>query len=387
MQSGIVDTFIYNGDGQRIQQQDSTGTSKEVWDGENILLETNASNIIQAVYTLEPLFYGNLISQSRSGVDSFYLFDGQGSTRQLVSSTISVTDSYLYDSFGNIVLTNGTTVNPFRFVGQLGYYLAADLLDYHLRARYFDPHSGRFLSRDAIDYSLFEVNKYEYASNNTSNKADPSGRFQAGPPFKPIAPPKPGPGIPPGFTPAPFPPGIIARPGGAPPGGCSVPSVPPLGQGTLPTIPNCSVYSLACHLGNAWACNGWWACMNAGNDPANSCVRACLQTVGFPPPVVPFPAPKSGYPATSPDCWCNYLQHLACFAACAPRGAGVPIPPWNLGGTGFNWCTFSATCRGNLLLVLNNPNNPFCINPLPCNGPGGTFPVPIGGPPGPCKGW
>ena len=40
--SGIVDTFTYNGDGQRVQKQDSTGTTKHVWDGQNILLETNA---------------------------------------------------------------------------------------------------------------------------------------------------------------------------------------------------------------------------------------------------------------------------------------------------------------------------------------------------------
>ena len=62
-------------------EKDSTGTTNHVWDGQNILLETNASNIIQVVYTLEPLLYGNLISQSRSGVDSFYLFDALGSTR------------------------------------------------------------------------------------------------------------------------------------------------------------------------------------------------------------------------------------------------------------------------------------------------------------------
>ena len=76
--SGIVNTFTYNGDGLRVQKQDSTGTTNHVWDGQNILLETNASNIIQVVYTLEPLLYGNLISQMRSGTASFYLFDGLG---------------------------------------------------------------------------------------------------------------------------------------------------------------------------------------------------------------------------------------------------------------------------------------------------------------------
>ena len=56
--------FIYNGDGQRVRKIDSTGTTKHVWDGQNILLETDGSNIIQVVYTLQPMLYGNLISQT-----------------------------------------------------------------------------------------------------------------------------------------------------------------------------------------------------------------------------------------------------------------------------------------------------------------------------------
>ena len=74
--SAVVDTFTYNGDGQRVQKIDSTGTTKHVWDGQNILLETNASNIVQVVYTLQPMLYGNLISQWRGGIGSFYIFDG-----------------------------------------------------------------------------------------------------------------------------------------------------------------------------------------------------------------------------------------------------------------------------------------------------------------------
>ena len=67
--TAIVDTFTYNGDGQRVQKQDSTGTTNHVWDRQSILLETNASNVIQAVYTLEPATYGNLISQRRTQDD------------------------------------------------------------------------------------------------------------------------------------------------------------------------------------------------------------------------------------------------------------------------------------------------------------------------------
>ena len=60
-----VEQVVENG--QRVQKQDSTGTIKHVWDGQTILLETDGSNIIQVVYTLEPLIYGNLDSQRRAG--------------------------------------------------------------------------------------------------------------------------------------------------------------------------------------------------------------------------------------------------------------------------------------------------------------------------------
>jgi RHS repeat-associated protein len=59
-----------------------------------------------------------------------------------------VTDSYLYDSFGNLLSTSGTTVNPFRYVGALEYYFDSDLFDYWIRSREYDPKLGCFLSRD-----------------------------------------------------------------------------------------------------------------------------------------------------------------------------------------------------------------------------------------------
>ena len=179
--SAIVNTFAYNGDGQRVQKIDSAGTTKHVWDGQNILLEINAANIIQVVYTLQPELYGNLISQRRGGIGSFYLQDGLGSTIQLANSTGSVTDTYLYDSFGNTLLASGSTLNPFRFVGPLGYYYDSDLVVYYIRARYYDPATGRFRSGDPLTTErILNVAKffvYAYAKNNPCVYTDPSGLY------------------------------------------------------------------------------------------------------------------------------------------------------------------------------------------------------------------
>jgi RHS repeat-associated protein len=185
--SGVPNTFVYNGDGQRVQKQDSTGTTKPVWDGQNILLETDGSNIIQVVYTLEPAVYGNLISQRRGGTTSFYLFDGLGSTIQLASSVGAVTDTYVYDSFGNIVLNSGTTTNWFRFVGRLAYYYDTDSSDYYLRARFYDPKFGRFVTRDPLFINW--GNLYLYADNNPLRHVDPSGKLTVTPLQNNLSPP------------------------------------------------------------------------------------------------------------------------------------------------------------------------------------------------------
>ncbi|MFN8531666.1 MAG: RHS repeat-associated core domain-containing protein [Anaerolineae bacterium] len=50
---------------------------------------------------------------------------------------------------------------------------------YSMRARYYDPTTGRFLSRDTwpIDYANpAELNRYVYAAGNPVRWSDPSGR-------------------------------------------------------------------------------------------------------------------------------------------------------------------------------------------------------------------
>ena len=177
--SGIVDSFTYNGDGQRVQRQDSTGTTNHVWDRQNILLETNASNIIQVVYTLEPLLYGNLVSQRRSGTESFYAFDALGSSRELTCSAGSVTDSYLYDGWGNTIAVSGLTTNWLRFAGRYGYYLDSDLGAYYVRAREYGAQRGAWYTRDPVFLQDPMRNAadsgYAYARNNPLRYRDASG--------------------------------------------------------------------------------------------------------------------------------------------------------------------------------------------------------------------
>src|SRR5882762_8905690 len=65
-----------------------------------------------------------------------YGYDGGASVRQLYDSAGTVTDTYSYDAFGNLVARTGSTLNFYQYRGEQ--YDAA-LQMYYLRARYFRP--------------------------------------------------------------------------------------------------------------------------------------------------------------------------------------------------------------------------------------------------------
>ncbi|AUG56367.1 tRNA(Glu)-specific nuclease WapA precursor [Acetivibrio saccincola] len=119
----------------------------------------------------------SILLQSRNGVKSYYHYDGLGSTRLLTDETQSITDTYTYDAFGNIISSTGNTVNEFLFTGE---QYDANIGFYYLRARYMDPSVGRFITADPFGGFMFEplsLHKYLYANADPVNKIDPSGYF------------------------------------------------------------------------------------------------------------------------------------------------------------------------------------------------------------------
>jgi RHS repeat-associated protein len=173
-----INTMIYDGDGKRVRKDDSSGSVKHIWDGANILEETDQNDATKVIFTLSPSGYGDLISQIRTLTSSFYIFDALGSTDRLTDTTGQiVTDSYVYKAFGELLTNIGTTVNPFRFIGEKGYYYDADFLEYWLRARVYGPAPGRFLSFDTLPLAD-SSNLYAYVSNRPTLGTDPSGRLK-----------------------------------------------------------------------------------------------------------------------------------------------------------------------------------------------------------------
>jgi RHS repeat-associated protein len=105
----------------------------------------------------------------------YFLGDVQGSTRLLSDATGAITSSYDYSAFGETLSTNAETA--YLYAGQQ-YDAATEM--YSLRARYYAPGAGRFVSRDVwpVDYGdPWELNRYGYTAGNPVRWTDPSGLF------------------------------------------------------------------------------------------------------------------------------------------------------------------------------------------------------------------
>ena len=176
MNAGAV-TLVYDGDGNRVAKTVGSVTTRYLVDDVNPTgLPQVVDELVGGAVTRQYTYGLDRISENQfvSGAwtPSFYGVDGGGSVRQLTNSSGTVTDSYEYDAFGNKVNSTGTTPNNYLYRGE---QYDTDLSLYYLRARYYNPVSGRFLNVDSL--AGHGQRRYEYAGANPVDGSDPSGNF------------------------------------------------------------------------------------------------------------------------------------------------------------------------------------------------------------------
>ena len=140
-----------------------------------VLAEYRSDEKVRQAYTYGESGIGERVSVDKSEESSYYLYDGRNSVTGILTETANLTNSYQYDSYGN--LTSGTAdgVNYYGYNGESTNVKTG--LQY-LRARYYNAENGTFTTEDS-DLGTTENpltrNRYDYTTNNPLNYSDPTG--------------------------------------------------------------------------------------------------------------------------------------------------------------------------------------------------------------------
>jgi RHS repeat-associated protein len=175
--SGTLTTaFEYDGLGNRTAQTVDGVTTEYVLDVAGGLPEVIVATTGGAS-TRYVQVQGQVLAQQDSGAWAYVLPDHLGSVRQLVGSDNQVSLAQSYEPFGGLFESAGSGASEFGYTGE---WWDAEAGVLYLRARYYEPVVGRFVSKDLWqgDSSRPQsLNAWNYVQGNPLNFTDPSGRI------------------------------------------------------------------------------------------------------------------------------------------------------------------------------------------------------------------
>jgi RHS repeat-associated protein len=171
-QGGVKASYAYNAAGLRVQKNVGANLSKQVWDGQEMVAEFSGASNTQTTYARG---HNLIFSNNNQNQKTFYQYNGHGDTDRLTNASGAVIKSYTYDLFGSEQNPDLNDTNPFRYSGE---YFDKETGSYYLRARYYNPSYGRFITEDSYEGSItnpLSLNLYTYVSNNPLIYIDPLG--------------------------------------------------------------------------------------------------------------------------------------------------------------------------------------------------------------------
>jgi RHS repeat-associated protein len=167
-------TYVYNGLNLRVSKTVGMTTTRFAWDlamSTPVLLSDGAST--EYIYGHELI--GQVVTSGGMGTATYAHADVLGSVRLVTDGTGTEAGTAQYDAFGTVRSQTGVQL-PFGFTGE---QRDAESGLIYLRARFYDPKTGRFLTRDPVRGSVTRPasqHSYVYANNNPLRWSDPSGR-------------------------------------------------------------------------------------------------------------------------------------------------------------------------------------------------------------------
>ncbi|QMV42440.1 RHS repeat-associated core domain-containing protein [Cohnella cholangitidis] len=172
-------TFVYDGDDLRTQKISRSSkdnyaakVTNYIYDRHHVILETDDAGNTAVRYVHGINYLARIDASNKL---SYYLFNGHGDVVQTVSEDGTVENQYDYDIFGNPTLTIEMYAASIRYAGE---FYDAETGLYYLRARYYDPYIGRFISEDTYEGKIndpLSLNRYTYANNDPIMYVDPTG--------------------------------------------------------------------------------------------------------------------------------------------------------------------------------------------------------------------
>jgi RHS repeat-associated protein len=165
-------TYRYDGDGLRTSKTVGGATAHNVWNVTDDVPTLLADGSNYYIYGPD----GRPVEHiTTAGTVAYYHGDQLGSTRLLTNASGVSVGSYSYDAYGTLTASSGSAVTPLGFAGE---YRDAETGLLYLRARYYDPASAQFLTRDPLE--AITRQPYLYADGDPLNRIDPRGLSAAG---------------------------------------------------------------------------------------------------------------------------------------------------------------------------------------------------------------
>lgn len=169
-------TYTYDGDGNRISKTVNGQTTSYIYDISEgfpqLLVEMDGTGTIAKQYINGTSVIGSVYGPRN---ELYCLYDGLGSVIAATDAAGTIAAAYDYDAFGALKSETGSVPNDLKFIGEQN---DSETGLIYLRAGYYDPTTGRFITKDTFaGYSTDpqSLNRYVYAYNNPVNMIDPSG--------------------------------------------------------------------------------------------------------------------------------------------------------------------------------------------------------------------
>jgi RHS repeat-associated protein len=170
---GTTASYTYYGDGLRATKTVNGQTTRYVYLNGKVIEELDENGNVKArnIWGNELLFRKDY-TKNKNG---YYWYNGHGDVVKITDASGNELNRYEYDIWGNLTEQTEGMSNPFKYTGEM-YDDETGL--YYLRARYYDPSMGRFISEDTYEGELnnpLSLNQYTYVLNNPLKYIDPTG--------------------------------------------------------------------------------------------------------------------------------------------------------------------------------------------------------------------